>query len=97
MDPPDGPRAIFVHLLRHDGQIAAQWDGLDVLSDGWRVGDTLLQAVSLDLPSTCQPGPCWLQTGMYDTETMIRLPVLVDGAPIADRILLEAVHLAETP
>jgi hypothetical protein len=94
--PPDDPRAIFVHLLAPDGQVATQWDGLDVLTEGWREGDIILQVASLELPpgTACRasaeflPGQSWLQTGVYNPATMERLPVLVDGAPVADRILL---------
>jgi hypothetical protein len=91
--PPDGPRAIFVHLLTSDGQVAAQWDGLDVPVEGWREGDIVFQAVSLELPAGLPPGRYWLQTGVYNPVTMGRLPVLVDGAFIADRILLSSVEV----
>jgi hypothetical protein len=91
--PPDGPRAIFVHLLAPDGQVAAQWDGLDVPVKGWRVGDTILQKASFDLPPDLSSGQYWLQTGVYNPDTMKRLPVLTDGERIADRILLSPVEV----
>ena len=71
--------------------MAAQWDGLDVPVEGWREGDIILQMASFDLPADLPPGQYWLQTGVYNPATMERLPVLVDGAPVADRILLETV------
>jgi len=95
--PPTGPRAIFVHLLTPDGQIAAQWDGLHVPVEGWREGDTILQTASFDLPADLPPGQYWLQTGVYNPATMERLPVLIDGASLTDRILLEPVYLGEKP
>jgi len=95
--PPDGQRAIFVHLLAPDGQVAAQWDGLDVPVEGWREGDTILQVASFDLPTDLPPGQYWLQTGVYDPDTMQRLPVLADGTPIADRILLEPIRVGDAP
>jgi len=91
--PPDGPRAIFVHLLTPQGGVAAQWDGLDVPVEGWRGGDTILQVASFDLPTDLPPGLYWLQVGAYNPETMERLPVLVDGMPVTDRILLETIHV----
>ena len=91
--PPDGPWAIFVHLLAPDGEVVAQWDGLDVPVQGWRVGDTFLQKASFDLPADLGPGRYWLQTGVYNPETMKRLPVLTDGEPIADRILLTPIEI----
>ena len=91
--PPDGRRAIFVHLLAPDGQVVAQWDGLDVPVEGWREGDILLQAASFELPADLPPDQYWLQTGVYNPKTMERLPVLVDGDSIADRILLSPVEV----
>jgi len=95
--PPDGQRAIFVHLLAPDGQVAAQWDGLDVPVEGWREGNTILQVASFDLPADLPPGQYWLQTGVYDPDTMQRLPVLADRTPIADRILLEPIRVGDAP
>ena len=92
---PNGRRAIFAHLLTPDGRVAAQWDGADVAVDGWRTGDTFVQQVSLSLP-TGASGTYWLQVGVYDSETLERLPVLSGGQPIADRILLDAIDL-KTP
>ena len=94
--PPDGRRAIFAHMLAPDGQVIAQWDGSDVAVDGWRTGDTFLQQALLPLPAGVS-GTHWVQVGVYDPETMERLPVLSDGKPIADRILLDAINLPQTP
>ncbi len=90
---PDGPRVIFAHLLGPDGQVVAQWDGLDVPVEGWRPGDTFIQQVSLPLPKDVAPGKYWIQVGVYNPDTMERLPVLAHGAHIADRILLDALPL----
>jgi hypothetical protein len=84
---PDGPRAIFVHLLAPDGQVVAQWDGLDIAVEGWREGDTLMQSASFELPADLAPGRYWLQTGMYDPATGERLDVLGE-AVTEDRVLL---------
>jgi hypothetical protein len=91
--PPDGPRAIFVHLLTPDGLVVAQWDGLDVPVEGWREGDSVLQVSSLGIPADLPPGRYWLQAGVYNPATMERLPVLVDGTAIADRILLSPLEV----
>jgi len=91
--PPDGSRAIFVHLLTPAGRVAAQWDGLHVAVEGWREGDTILQVASFDLPADLPPGQYWLQTGVYNPTTMERLPVLVGGTTVTDRILLSSVEV----
>jgi hypothetical protein len=97
MATPRGTRSFFVHLLSLDGQVLAQWDGMDVASVGWREGDTILQIASLELPSTTPSGDYWLQVGVYDPGSMARLLVLVDDIATADRILLEPIHLGELP
>jgi hypothetical protein len=91
--PPDGPRAIFVHLLTPNGQVGTQWDGLHVPVGGWREGDIILQVAPFDLPTNLPPGQYWLQTGVYNPATMERLPVFVHRAPVADRILLSPVEV----
>jgi 4-amino-4-deoxy-L-arabinose transferase-like glycosyltransferase len=95
--PPSGRRAIFVHLLAPGGKVIAQWDGLDVPVEGWRVGDTFVQKVSVLPPPNVAPGKYWIQVGMYNPDTMERLPVVVQESHIADRVLLDAVSLGETP
>ena len=89
---PESRLAIFVHLLTPSGQVAAQWDGSDVAVDGWRAGDTFIQQMSLSLPAGAS-GTHWLQVGVYNSETLQRLPVLSGGQRIADRILLNAIDL----
>jgi hypothetical protein len=84
---PDGSRAIFVHLLAPDGQVVAQWDGLDIAVEGWREGDTLMQGASFELPGDLAPGQYWLQTGVYNPATGERLAVLGETVT-EDRILL---------
>jgi hypothetical protein len=95
--PPSGRRAIFVHLLAPGGKVIAQWDGLDVPVEGWRVGDTFIQKVSVLPPPNVAPGKYWIQVGLYNPDTMERLPVVVQASHIADRVLLAAVSLGETP
>jgi 4-amino-4-deoxy-L-arabinose transferase-like glycosyltransferase len=94
---PTGRRAIFVHMLAPEGKVFAQRDGLDVPVEGWRVGDTFIQQMSIQPPSNAARGKYWIQVGMYDPDTMERLPVVAQEGPIADRILLDAVSLGETP
>jgi hypothetical protein len=91
--PVEEPRTIFVHLLTEEGEVAAQWDGLDVPVEGWREGDVIVQAASFEVPNGLPSGRYWLQTGVYDPRTMERLPVMVEGVSIADRILLSPVEV----
>lgn len=64
------PVQIFIHLLRSDGTIAAQYDGLSAAWEGWRPGDVLLQLHQL--PADLPPGEYTLTAGLYDPQTMVR-------------------------
>jgi hypothetical protein len=90
MSQVQGPRAIFVHLLAPDGKVVSQWDGFGVPAEGWREGDTFIQRASLVMPRDVVHGDYGLQVGMYDPETMQRLPVVEQGQVVTDRILLTA-------
>jgi hypothetical protein len=64
------PLKIFVHSLDESGQIASQWDGLDVDPASWQVGDQFVQVHRFPVPTVDN----WqLVTGVYDGETLDRL------------------------
>jgi hypothetical protein len=63
------PLKIFVHALDDRGQIASQWDGLDVDPMSWQAGDKFVQIHRFLAPA----GNWRLATGFYDSETLMRL------------------------
>lgn len=83
-----GPLKLFVQVLDDAGGVRAQYDGLDVPVIGWRAGDLLAQLHTLPLPADLPPGRYWVQIGAYEMQTVERLPVLLDGAPVGTRLLL---------
>ncbi len=93
----DLPLAIFVHLLNSEGRISGQHDGLGVDPYSLRAGDVVLLVHRFAIEEEALPGQYWLQTGVYDPDTMQRLPALADGTPIADRILLEPILVGDNP
>jgi hypothetical protein len=80
--------AFFVHFRDEDGRILAQHDGMDVVSQSWHSGDLLLQLHELTLPTTLPETADWLALGVYDADTLIRLPVIVGGQIVSDHLLL---------
>lgn len=64
---------IFVHVTDADGNILAQSDVLGVPAPQWRDGDLIIQAHDLVLPADALPGPYWINIGLYDPATGIRL------------------------
>jgi hypothetical protein len=67
----DRPLKIFVHALDLEGNIAGQWDGLDVEPGSWQPGDIIIQLHRFAVPVTADP--LRLTTGIYDGATLERL------------------------
>jgi hypothetical protein len=88
---PEPPLSIFVHLLDPQGHIAGQFDGLGANPDGLRPGDVLLHVHRFTVAPDAPPGRYWLQVGLYDPETMVRLPL---AGQASDRLLLTQVEVA---
>jgi hypothetical protein len=76
---------LFVHLLDTSGQVIAQVDPLagagagpddtDYFISRWDPGELILDEVTLALPANAPPGSYRLALGLYDGETLERLPV----------------------
>ena len=86
-EPPEVDLKIFLHLIDEQGQVVAQYDGLDVRSASLRSGDEFAQLHTISLPAELPPGSYGLQLGMYNAVTGERLPIPTDGE-LADRLLL---------
>lgn len=88
--------SLFVHLLDGDGRVVAQHDGLDVRPAGLRPGDEFAQLHTIQLPADLPPGDYALQLGLYDRQTMARLPITtVEERP--DRLLLHRFAIGPPP
>lgn len=88
------PEAVmFAHLLDHDGQILGQVDRLDVPSWAWQPGDAFVQLHRFPIDGSAAPGRYHLEVGIYTRADQARLPVLVGGVGVDDRILLSPVKV----
>lgn len=82
----DTSYTVFVHLLRPEGGIAAQHDGIPVNGTYptplWMAGEVVADPHVLDLPGDLPPGTYTLEVGLYVQETGARLavPGSADGA-----------------
>jgi hypothetical protein len=91
---PFAPEAvIFAHLLDDGGQVVGQVDRLDVPSWHWQPGDAFVQLHRFQVDADAPPGVYHLEVGIYTREDVARLPVLVDGAAVDDRVLLSPVEV----
>ncbi len=88
---------IFVHILSHTGEIAAQWDAMPrqnaFPTTAWPVGELVDDPHPVPLPEDMPAGSYRIALGVYDRRTTDRLPALgPNGEPVAnDAVLLERV------
>ncbi|MDY7075601.1 MAG: glycosyltransferase family 39 protein [Chloroflexota bacterium] len=88
---PARPLSLMAHLLAADGTTAAVGDGLGVPIEVWQPGDVIVQRHHLNISQSSLPGLHWVQTGAYWLDTMERWPIVINGQPVGDRLLLAEV------
>lgn len=80
---------VFAHLIDSNGQIVAQADGppadASTPTSSWRPDQFFRHTFVLSAPLQMPPGPYRLLVGLYETQTLQRVPL--DGG--ADALLLE--------
>jgi len=83
------PLSSFAHLLNWQDTVVGQYDGFDVPPYHWEPGAVIAQIYRFPVGQDAQPGAHWLEVGLYNPQTMERVPVVSgDGAPLSDRLLL---------
>jgi hypothetical protein len=92
-DAPD-PINVFVHLLDEDGDLITQHDSFDVWAASLNRGDVVAQLHAIPLDARVSPGRCRLQMGVYVRANETRLPVLIEGRSVADRLWLAPVEVS---
>jgi hypothetical protein len=96
--PMDRDYTVFVHLVGPDGQLVAQhdsqpWWEVSLPTSTWGPGEELRDQHQLSLPSDLAPGTYTLRVGAYYWETLERLPVVEDNAPVGDYVELGSVDV----
>ncbi|MBI1878124.1 MAG: hypothetical protein HYR94_07845, partial [Chloroflexi bacterium] len=84
--PPSTDFTVFLHLLSPDGRLVAQDDAYPTWltpqpTSQWPLQQPILDSHRLNLPADLSPGIYTLQAGLYDVQTLERLP-LPDGSDI---------------
>jgi uncharacterized membrane protein len=90
--------SVFIHLLGPDGALVAQhdaqpWYEVAMPTSTWQPGENVLDRHPLPLPADLPPGPYRLQVGVYYWETLERLPLLENGAPVNNFVDLGTITL----
>jgi len=89
---------VFVHIMR-DGKNIVEKDNPPVQggrpTSGWVPGEIIKDTYALTVPPDVPPGDYWLEVGMYDPQTMQRLPVTSAGAvqPGAQSLILKLIKV----
>jgi hypothetical protein len=90
----------FWHLLSADRELLAQRDDLPLggsrPTPSWQPGEVIEDRYKIDLGRDAEPGHYELSLGMYDAETMERLPAYTATGErvLNDRIVLGVVEVA---
>ncbi len=87
---------VFAQLIAPDGTLAAQNDSQPIYgyypTSQWRPGEIVPDRITIALPRTLSPGRYTLIAGLYDAETLARLP-LADGS--GDYVALTEVEIGD--
>jgi hypothetical protein len=82
---------LFSHLLGSDGRPLTQADYLDVPSALWQSGDVFIHSHALHITGDIPPGEYPLAIGLYAAGSRQRVPILQDGRPSGDRLVLRTI------
>jgi len=93
------PYTVFTHVLDADSVVRGQVDsppaGGDAPTTSWVEGEVIADVYEIALDPETPRGEYVVEIGMYDPETMERLPVYdARGTVQGDRILLSSVNVA---
>ncbi|MCO5188844.1 MAG: glycosyltransferase family 39 protein [Anaerolineae bacterium] len=81
----------LIHVLDKDGNLVAQGDspprGGDYPTTLWAAGERFGDQYAVMLPETIAPGNYTVWIGMYDTETVTRLPLVRGDERMVDDVL----------
>ncbi len=82
LSPIESDYTVFIHLRDAANNTLAQWDSQPLNgaypTSQWLPGEMVIDPVSLTLPESLPPGEYYLAIGMYDLNTLERLPVAAD-------------------
>jgi hypothetical protein len=87
--------SVFNHLIDGQERIWGQMDGVPgggaLPTSGWIAGEYITDEYVIPVKEEAPPGEYLIETGMYDPQTMRRLPLFdAQGVPVGDRVLLKA-------
>jgi hypothetical protein len=96
----DESYTVFIHLLDKDNLVRGQKDNLPVggalPTSCWVKDEIIVDEYDIPVQPGASPGQYVIEIGMYQLETMHRLPIISqEGQVIEDRILLSTVEISD--
>ncbi len=97
---PDRDYTVFVHLLRPDGTLITQHDGMPkndgLPTSAWFADEVVEDVHTLDLPDGLAGGVCLLDVGVYVMDTVDRVQLFVaSGAATGNSVSLGPLSVHE--
>jgi len=89
------PVVAFVHLTRDGQDIWGQQDRLDVRPAGLRPGDRFAQVHAVPVKPETLAGAYYVQLGLYNPDTMARLPIAPAPGSTADRVWVGYIEVTD--
>lgn len=86
---------MFTHALDGAGNIVGQEDRLDAPAWDWQKDDVIAQIHRFALQPDLSAGPIALEVGIYRRSDGLRLPVLVEGSVVGDRVTLQPLEIVD--
>jgi len=84
---------LFTHVLDASEATIGQEDRLDAPAWNWQAGDAFVQLHHFQIDTSASPGLYRLQVGVYTRDDLTRLPVLVNGTAVDNRVILSSVEV----
>ncbi len=89
------PVVAFAHLTSDGQDIWGQYDWLDVRTAGLQPGDRFAQVHPVLVRPETPPGPYHVQLGLYNPDTLLRLPIVTGAGGTSDRVWVGDVQVTE--
>lgn len=99
-EPVDTSYKVFVHLMNVGIGMWGQVDDVPVSGarpiPGWLPGEVIVDEYEVPIHLGAPAGHYYIETGMYDPDTMDRLPAVTGGQRLAeDRIVIDGIRIED--
>jgi 4-amino-4-deoxy-L-arabinose transferase-like glycosyltransferase len=88
---------VFVHILEDNAIMRGQWDGQPMdgarPTSSWKAGEIIDDRLEVPIFAETPPGSYTLSVGLYEWPSITRLPLLEEGQPVDDRVILTEIEV----